>query len=136
MPAYKVHSLGQQPHHERRRAWIGAQRRTQHMRRHMAKALIPAVRAVRAQRGRQRFAVDADAIVAASGPRQFDARLLAHHVHHVQWTADLLRKHSRVAVGRIVGGVVYIHMVRDGGIQKGVRVRLKQEGENRKRVKS
>lgn len=57
----------------------------------MAEALIPAVRAVRAKRGRQSFAVDADAVVPASGPSQLNAGCLAHYMHHIQRATGLRR---------------------------------------------
>lgn len=59
------------------------------MRGRMTEAPVPAVRAIRSERGGQRLAVDADAAVALAGARQLDAGRLAHNVHHVQRTADL-----------------------------------------------
>lgn len=81
--------LGKQLHHELWRCGVGTQRRAEHMGGSMTETLMATIGAVRTERGRQCFAINANAIVPSSGTGQLNASLLAHHMHHIKWTIYL-----------------------------------------------
>lgn len=59
----------------------------------MAGGMVPAVvviiRAITAQTGHQSLAVNPNVTISLSSAGQLNARHLAHHMHHVKWTAGL-----------------------------------------------
>lgn len=81
--------LRQQLHQELGRRLVGPQGRAEHMRRLMIEAQVLAAGRIRAQRRGQGLAHYVTTPVPLAGPGQLNARRLAHHMNHVQWTGGL-----------------------------------------------